>query len=51
MVKVQKIAPYNFEFRKISGLSSQTECYFIVVLLDFFLKGFEVCLKSISNFF
>ena len=26
MVKVQKIAPYNFEFRKISVLSSQIEC-------------------------
>ena len=28
MVKVQKIAPYNFEFRKISVLSSQTDCYY-----------------------
>ena len=26
MVKVQKIAPYNFEFRKLSALSSQTKC-------------------------
>ena len=28
MVKVQKIAPYNFEFRKISVLSSQIDCSF-----------------------
>ena len=34
MVKVQKIAPYNFEFRKISVLSSQTDCSFTIGFQD-----------------
>ena len=28
MAKVQKIAPYNLEFRKISVLSYQTDCFY-----------------------
>lgn len=36
MVKVQKIAPYNFEFREISVQNSQTDCYFSFSISDLF---------------
>lgn len=41
MVKVQKIAPYNFEFRKISVLSSQIDCSITPVYEYFYKKNPE----------